>query len=734
MNFGPRNESRLQTSEKVSSAGEHVGIHYNGSTSTAIEPGNTAKFTPAVLGVQNDVLTIPVRTRRRRRRHITQELEDRWEQHRSLIRQLYLDQEMCLEQVVSLMGKQYNFWQKAPAYKKMFGRWGFCKNSPATEMKLLAGKAYERKAKEGKATLFYIHDRLVDPVKLKRFVKRYHLTEQENTSSSAATPPYVRYVTPPPKQVTMARSSDLSGQITAGSESRSSLVHNVDSTDTIYPSQKQLTQFHHEDSVFDPVFTHTCLEQENIENRANRTPDDKPTASIADAQQESVKAFNLLSNTKIRTVHDSLSAVEDNGSYAALVERLPCGIYKPPSKTPRDRRQLTEQESNQAILCEGGPGKQDRKLFANLHCIMSLSQQKRSTKKVLMELERTKASTQYKLGSKHEAFLQQSLELGLVYEKLSMGTKRDATIEELTIGYHKFWLPSDQSHWTDEELFDSNLPLSDFRLCEEPVNESCICDQLKNFACRNRARMSHRAFKTLQSRVISCYLKSGRIGDALNCLIEIEEAFSISASVLGLRNHILSVLEVLESYFAGWGTLWSSLLVFSACHVNTNDGLLLPMLHATLPKLDMGHQGIFSANIALAAALENCQQDSLAREVLLKLEDHIFQRFEHPKGNILIHQSDLMVSVRALVDHYTGQMQWLEAEAFVLKVYAKCKKSWGLNHLETLQARQLVQGIRHDSNQSSMPKDSVLAELGMGPSYETTGPYESFKVFERFFN
>lgn len=52
-------------------------------------------------------------------------------------------------------------------------------------MKVLAAKAYERRMKEGKASQFFIHDRLLDSAKLKRFIRRHNLTETRGTSSNA---------------------------------------------------------------------------------------------------------------------------------------------------------------------------------------------------------------------------------------------------------------------------------------------------------------------------------------------------------------------------------------------------------------------------------------------------------------------------------------------------------------------------------------------------------------------
>lgn len=488
--------------------------------------------------------------------------------------------------------------------------------------------------------------------------------------------------------------------------------------------------------MFDPRLEHAASHQDHALIRDYCTSDAERITSIDDdlIEKISTEAFELESTKEIAkpVIYPVLSAKESE-SLVAVAERLPCGIYKPPSYKFRDWSG-NERPDSMAASMQGSKGNvpyesdlrdQNGSLFADLHRIKLLCQHRKSPQKVLAKLERNKDTILYELGPKHELFLHQALELGLVYEKLSMGAERDGIIKELTHGYHKFWLPSDPSRRTDEEIYDSKLPSSDFQLCQAPVNESCACDQLRDFAYRNRARMPHRSFRALQSRAIACYFSYGRIDHGLICLIDVKDAFSSSASTLGMRNHILSVLEVLESHQLD-GTCYGDLSSYlDSATSKLDDSLLLRMLHSTLRKLGMGHQGFFRANISLATAFRNCQQYSVAEEVVSMLKDHVFEQLKHPKENTLAHQSNLMVSARLLANHYKDQRQWHEAEDFVARLHDVCNTLWGPCHPETLQARQLVHEIRCETGRNPMFRDSVFTQSEYGPSYAPTDFHES---------
>lgn len=111
-----RGDEQPQTLESFPSARELSGNRYEGGSSPATELDNIAPLAPEVVGVLGDAHTVPTRTPRRRRRKGIQEFKDDWEQHRSVIKQLYLGEEMCLEEVILYMGKHHNFYQKCVCY------------------------------------------------------------------------------------------------------------------------------------------------------------------------------------------------------------------------------------------------------------------------------------------------------------------------------------------------------------------------------------------------------------------------------------------------------------------------------------------------------------------------------------------------------------------------------------------------------------------------------------------
>ena len=150
----------------------------------------------------------------------------------------------------------------------------------------------------------------------------------------------------------------------------------------------------------------------------------------------------------------------------------------------------------------------------------------------------------YHYGPENELFLQQSLGLGLLYQKLLIPSKCDKVMANLGTGYSKFYLPGDSSQWIEDVLGNASLPLSEYICCAEPVLEHCTCDQLRELARRNWTRIPWRAFKSSQSRAIACYLCSGRTGQAVDSLLDLEDMFD----PLATEAYLQSVFEILENY------------------------------------------------------------------------------------------------------------------------------------------------------------------------------------------
>jgi hypothetical protein len=66
-------------------------------------------------------------------------------------------------------------------FKEKLKLWGFEKNIPARDMRVIVAMVDERKRKQGKETRVYFKDRLVDAKKMDRFKKRklHHEPEEE---------------------------------------------------------------------------------------------------------------------------------------------------------------------------------------------------------------------------------------------------------------------------------------------------------------------------------------------------------------------------------------------------------------------------------------------------------------------------------------------------------------------------------------------------------------------------
>ena len=109
---------------------------------------------------------------RRRRRNKNPDREDKWEKHRETIIRMYVDEETCLEEVMSYMREKHGFRACEQAYKQTLRRWEVGKNIPASAMSFMVAKAEARRKEEGKETVFYWHDRPVQPKKLDRFKRR----------------------------------------------------------------------------------------------------------------------------------------------------------------------------------------------------------------------------------------------------------------------------------------------------------------------------------------------------------------------------------------------------------------------------------------------------------------------------------------------------------------------------------------------------------------------------------
>ncbi|KAM4061573.1 clr5 domain-containing protein [Hirsutella rhossiliensis] len=131
-----------------------------------------------------------------------------WEQFKSTIRALYLDERRPLKEVMNVMAEKYNFQATPKMYKTRFSQWGFVKNNTEDEVKRLLSMKFQRDA-EGKVSEFVRNGRVVN---LGTYLKRKGVTEYDliDFELPADLPAHVKCRTPtPPPAPEYLRSPDL---------------------------------------------------------------------------------------------------------------------------------------------------------------------------------------------------------------------------------------------------------------------------------------------------------------------------------------------------------------------------------------------------------------------------------------------------------------------------------------------------------------------------------------------
>ncbi|KAM3517981.1 hypothetical protein NHJ13051_008532 [Beauveria bassiana] len=119
-----------------------------------------------------------------------------WEQHKSTIRSLYLDDRKPLKEVMAIMAEKYSFQATPKMYKTRFSQWGFVKNNTEDEVKRLLSMKFQRDA-EGKISEFVRNGRVVN---LGTYLKRKGVTEYDliDFEQPADLPAHIRCRTPTP--------------------------------------------------------------------------------------------------------------------------------------------------------------------------------------------------------------------------------------------------------------------------------------------------------------------------------------------------------------------------------------------------------------------------------------------------------------------------------------------------------------------------------------------------------
>ncbi|KAM0259741.1 hypothetical protein ACHAQJ_003177 [Trichoderma viride] len=128
-----------------------------------------------------------------------------WEQYKSTIRALYLEERKPLKEVMNIMSEQYGFQATPKMYKTRFSQWGFVKNNTEEEVKRLLSMKFQRDA-EGKVSEFVRNGRVVN---LGTYLKRKGVTEYDlvDFELPADLPAHIRCRTPTPPPA--LRSPDL---------------------------------------------------------------------------------------------------------------------------------------------------------------------------------------------------------------------------------------------------------------------------------------------------------------------------------------------------------------------------------------------------------------------------------------------------------------------------------------------------------------------------------------------
>ncbi|EAW15197.1 Clr5 domain-containing protein [Aspergillus clavatus NRRL 1] len=97
---------------------------------------------------------------------------DDWNEYRTVIENLYRDNQLKLRDVKRIMERDYNFVASEKQYKDRLAAWHIRKNIKAKEVHVMIRKQQKRAAR-GKQTAFRVGGQEVDSKRIARFVRRY---------------------------------------------------------------------------------------------------------------------------------------------------------------------------------------------------------------------------------------------------------------------------------------------------------------------------------------------------------------------------------------------------------------------------------------------------------------------------------------------------------------------------------------------------------------------------------
>ena len=123
---------------------------------------------------------------------------EQWNQNKSRIKHIYLEEDETLRKVITVMRKEFNFHATENMYKKKLQQWGFVKNIKKRDMRSIVALDKQRR-EQGKRTQFLISGQPLSFQRIESYRQRNKLDLAAATSgSSRHLPSHVDLRTPPP--------------------------------------------------------------------------------------------------------------------------------------------------------------------------------------------------------------------------------------------------------------------------------------------------------------------------------------------------------------------------------------------------------------------------------------------------------------------------------------------------------------------------------------------------------
>lgn len=116
---------------------------------------------------------------------LRQSMSKEWDPEiRKAIYRLYVVDDQSLSEVKTLVEQNFGFQATERQYKRKIAAWRLDKNIKDEEMRAIISLQRRRKGEEGKESIFYVRDRLVDKRKINRFAQRKAVGEEASFSGS----------------------------------------------------------------------------------------------------------------------------------------------------------------------------------------------------------------------------------------------------------------------------------------------------------------------------------------------------------------------------------------------------------------------------------------------------------------------------------------------------------------------------------------------------------------------